>query len=81
MKINFKGDGQMASWDRALRIIVGIALVYITVWHVLPASWYPYAYILTLLGLLNIVFSIVGWCPPYALFGFSSCRIKDRKGD
>ena len=81
MSIKCKGDGKMATWDRVLRIIVGIILIYITIWNVLPEGWYPYAYILVLLGLLNIIFSIIGWCPPYALFGFSTCKIQNRKDD
>ena len=82
MNMKYKGDGKMATWDRIVRIIVGTVLVYVTVFSaLLPASWYPYAYILTVIGVLNIIFPITGWCPLYAGIGFSTCNIKNRKGD
>lgn len=54
--------------DRAIRAIVGLAaisLVFIgpqTAW-----GW---------LGLVPFATAIIGWCPPYALLGISTCTAK-----
>jgi hypothetical protein len=56
--------------DRILRIIVGLALV---TWAlgfvpgVAPSVW-------GWIGVVPLLTGIVGWCPPYALFGLSTCR-------
>ncbi|OXR50048.1 hypothetical protein PuT2_04580 [Pusillimonas sp. T2] len=54
--------------DRALRIIVGLALIvatlmgYIGVW-----GW---------IGVVPLATGLLGSCPAYKLFGFSSCPVK-----
>jgi hypothetical protein len=54
--------------ERAVRIAGGLALVSLTFWG--PANpWF-------LLGLVPLVTGLVGWCPPYAMFGFSTCSTK-----
>jgi hypothetical protein len=52
--------------DRALRAIVGIALI--SLYFVGPQT--PWG----LVGLIPLATAIVGWCPPYALFGISTCK-------
>ena len=52
--------------DRAIRIIAGIGIVSLV--FVGPQS--PWAY----LGIIPLATGLVGWCPPYALFGFSTCK-------
>ena len=52
--------------DRAIRIIAGIGIVSLA--FVGPQS--PWAY----LGIIPLATGLVGWCPPYALFGFSPCK-------
>ena len=56
--------------DRALRIIVGLALIgaalglygtsYATVW-----GW---------IGVIPLVTAFVGWCPAYSLLGIKTCE-------
>ena len=52
--------------DRALRAIVGIVLISLvfigpqTVW-----VW---------IGIIPLGTAIIGWCPPYALLGISTCK-------
>ncbi len=54
--------------ERILRAIAGlvlIALVFVgpqTVW-----GW---------IGIVPLATAIIGWCPPYALFGISTCAKK-----
>ena len=52
--------------DRVLRIVVGLVLLSLVfVGPQTPWGW---------LGLIPLATAIVGWCPPYALFGLSTCR-------
>lgn len=56
--------------DRALRVIVGLALLSLTV--VGPNT--PWGYI----GLVTLVTGLIGFCPIYKLVGLNTCPI-DRK--
>jgi hypothetical protein len=53
--------------DRALRIIVGLGILSLA--FVGPKT--PWGYV----GLLFLATGLLGWCPPYTLFGISTCRI------
>ncbi|MEO8119306.1 MAG: DUF2892 domain-containing protein [Rhodoferax sp.] len=54
--------------DRILRILIGLVLIGLTlsgnigVW-----GW---------LGIVPLATGVIGWCPPYALFGWSTCSMK-----
>jgi len=54
--------------DRILRIIIGITLIGLTlngavgVW-----GW---------LGVVPLATGSLGWCPPYAMLGWSTCKVK-----
>ncbi|HBT34009.1 MAG TPA: DUF2892 domain-containing protein [Pusillimonas sp.] len=51
--------------DRALRIIVGLALIIATLAEYIgPWGW---------IGIIPLVTGLVGICPLYRVFGFSSC--------
>ena len=54
--------------DRALRIAAGLGLV---AWAGV-GSGPVWAWI----GVVPLATGLVGWCPPYALFGMSTCSIK-----
>lgn len=55
--------------ERALRVIVGLGLISLvfvgpqTVW-----GW---------VGIVPLATGLVGWCPPYALLGISTCSVKN----
>jgi len=54
--------------DRILRIVLGLVLIGLTlngnigIW-----GW---------LGVVPLATGLIGWCPPYAMFGFSTCAVK-----
>lgn len=58
----------IGSLDRMLRIVVGLgAISLVFIGPQTPWGW---------LGLIPLATAALGWCPPYALFGFSTCSVK-----
>lgn len=53
--------------DRWVRIVLGVVLVAVAVMGVSPWGW---------IGLVPLLTGVVGWCPPYAIFGMSTCKTK-----
>jgi hypothetical protein len=54
-----------AGWDRALRIILGLGLLSLTV--IGPQTW------LGLVGIIPLVTGLWGFCPLYRVLGVSTC--------
>ncbi|RME68166.1 MAG: DUF2892 domain-containing protein [Nitrospirae bacterium] len=52
--------------ERIIRVIAGLAITSLVFWG--PKS--PWA----LLGLVPFLTGLIGWCPPYALLGISTCK-------
>lgn len=55
--------------DRILRIVVGLALIGLAFTGTLG----PWAY----LGVVPLLTGALGWCPPYAMLGWNTCRRPD----
>ncbi len=56
--------------DRILRIVVGLVLIGLTVTGVVGAwGW---------LGVVPLATGAIGWCPPYAIFGWNTCSTKTK---
>jgi len=56
--------------DRLLRITIGLALIGLTVTGTIGVwGW---------LGLVLVATGAIGWCPPYALFGWNTCALKNK---
>lgn len=55
-----------ASWDRALRVVAGVALLALGWAGVVPGWW---ALAAKLFGLFPLATGLLGWDPFYALFG------------
>ena len=55
--------------ERVVRILVGLAIISLV--FIGPQSAWGW------LGLIPLTTGIIGWCPPYALFGFSTCNTKE----
>ena len=58
----------VGSIDRAVRILGGAVLVGMAATG--TVGWWAW------LGLVPLATGIVGWCPPYALLGFNTCRTR-----
>jgi hypothetical protein len=55
------------SVERLIRIVVGLVLI--TLAFVGPANpWF-------LIGLIPLATGLMGWCPPYAMFGINTCNL------
>lgn len=58
--------------ERIVRIVVGLGLVACA--FVGPQNpWF-------LLGLVPLATGLIGWCPPYAIFGISTCKMNSQNG-
>ena len=52
--------------ERVIRILVGLGILSMA--FVGPQS--PWAF----LGIIPLATGLIGWCPPYALLGISTCK-------
>jgi len=52
--------------ERIVRIVAGLIIMSLA--FIGPQS--PWAY----LGVIPILTGLIGWCPPYALLGISTCK-------
>mgnify|MGYP003588050443 CR=1 FL=1 len=56
--------------DRILRIAIGLVLIGLAATSTIGVwGW---------LGVLPLVTAFIGWCPPYALFGWNTCAVKNK---
>jgi hypothetical protein len=52
--------------DRGIRVLVGLALIALTLTGQIGAwGW---------IGALPLVTGLIGWCPAYSLFGLKTCK-------
>lgn len=56
--------------DRILRIAIGLVLIALAATG--TVGWWGW------LGIVPLATGAIGWCPPYALFGFSTCAVKNK---
>ncbi len=56
----------IGSIERIIRVIAGLGI--------LPLAFVGPQSIWAFLGVIPLVTGLVGWCPPYALFGISTCK-------
>lgn len=55
----------VGSADRAIRIVVGLGIIAAGIAY---GSWWG------AIGAVPLLTGLIGWCPPYSLFGISTCR-------
>ena len=60
-----------ARWDRAVRIVLGIALLALGFGGVIPGT---VGIVVGVIGLIPLLTGLIGWCPLYAPFHFSTKR-------
>lgn len=53
--------------DKKLRIVLGLAIIGAGVMY---SSWWG------AVGAVPLLTGLMGWCPPYAIMGISTCKIK-----
>lgn len=54
--------------DRTLRILIGLALIAGAATNTIGMWGY--------LGVVPLLTGLIGWGPPYAIFGFNTCSLK-----
>ena len=62
MKIN------VGTIDRVLRIVAGLVLIALAATG--TVGWWGW------LGAVPLATGLIGWCPPYAMLGISTCKTK-----
>ncbi|NNN05928.1 MAG: DUF2892 domain-containing protein [Elusimicrobia bacterium] len=58
-------------WERGVRVVAGAFLMSLAFWG--PKSYW------FLIGVVPLLTGLLGWCPPYALFGINTCRLGSGK--
>jgi Protein of unknown function (DUF2892) len=56
--------------DRILRIAIGLVLIGLAATG--TVGWWGW------LGVVPLATGAIGWCPPYAMFGFNTCSVKQK---
>jgi hypothetical protein len=54
--------------DRILRIAIGLVLIALAATGTVGVWGY--------IGLVPLATGLIGWCPPYAIFGWNTCSTK-----
>jgi len=62
----------IGSADRAIRIVVGVAVLSMLLLLHGPARWFG------LIGLVPLVTAFVGFCPAYSVLGIRTCKVSGR---
>jgi hypothetical protein len=64
----FSMKANVGGIDRILRIVVGLVLIGLAATGTVGVwGW---------LGVVPLATGALGWCPPYAIFGFNTCAMK-----
>lgn len=58
-----------ASWDRVVRVILGIVLLYLGWSGTIGGGWGTF---LKIIGFIPLLTGLIGWCPLYSLFKFAT---------
>jgi hypothetical protein len=58
----------VGSIDRTLRIVAGLVLIALAATDTVGLWGY--------IGIVPLATGLMGWCPPYAIFGFNTCSMK-----
>lgn len=63
----------VGSIDRAIRALVGIALLAV---YLLGGIQGALGIVVLVAGIVMLGTAAVGWCPPYSLLGINTCGVK-----
>ena len=56
--------------DRVLRIVIGLVLIGLAATGTVGLWGY--------VGIVPLATGAIGWCPPYAIFGWNTCSVKSK---
>lgn len=59
----------VGKYERIIRVVAGIAVI---AWGVYAKNWWG------AVGAVPLLTGLIGWCPPYAMFGITTCSMKDK---
>ncbi len=62
--------------DRAIRAIAGIAAIAVFLLGMVEGTL---GIIVLVVGIVLLGTSAIGWCPPYAILGISSCNSEEKE--
>lgn len=62
----------IANWERVVRIVLGIVLLYLGWGSVVTGTLGD---VLKVLGFIPLLTGLIGWCPLYSLFRFSTRKL------
>ena len=68
--MSFQNEGE---WDRALRSLVGIVLLYAVLDGYLTGA---VRVVIGIVGAIALTTGLVGYCPAYTVFGFTTLKRK-----
>jgi hypothetical protein len=71
------GTMNVGAWDRMLRIALGVLLIAFAIPVGFPSTGWNW---IGWIGVLPIITAVVGNCPAYTVFGFSTCQAKRQAG-
>lgn len=57
--------------ERGIRLTIGIALLALAFFHVIPGTAAIAAYIV---GAVALITGLVGYCPAWSIFGINTCE-------
>ena len=61
--------------ERAIRAIIGLVAL-AAAFTMLGGLAETMGIIAAVVGVIMLGTAAIGWCPPYAIFGFSTCKVK-----
>lgn len=66
-----KDFANLATWDRALRIVLGLVMLYLGWSDLVDGVW---AIALVVFAWVPLLTGAIGWCPTYSILGISTLR-------
>ena len=66
-----KDFSNIAAWDRAIRIVLGIAMLWLGWSDRVDGIW---AIALVIFAWVPLLTGVLGWCPVYSILGISTLR-------
>lgn len=66
-----KDFSNLAAWDRTLRIVLGLGMLYLGWSDLVDGVW---AIALVIFAWVPLLTGILGWCPVYSILGISTRR-------